>query len=55
MKLTFFAIFIIHVYPYMLGYPAPWINELVALVAFALMFMLFMRNPFTLENGGTAR
>lgn len=55
MKLTFFAIFVIHVYPYMLGYLAPWINELVALVAFALMFMLFMRNPFHLGKWGTAR
>lgn len=52
MKLTFFAIFVIHVYPYMLGYPAPWMNELVALVAFALMFMMFMRNPFHLGKWG---
>lgn len=52
MKLTFFAIFVIHVYPYMLGYPSPWINEAVALVAFALMFFLFMHNPFHLNKWG---
>lgn len=52
MKLTFFAIFVIHVYPYMLGYPAPWMNELVALAAFALMFLIFMRNPFHLSKWG---
>lgn len=52
MKLTFFAIFVIHVYPYMLGYPAPWMNELVAIAAFALMFLIFMRNPFHLSKWG---
>lgn len=52
LKLTFFAIFVIHVYPYILGYPSPWMNELVALIAFALMFILFMRNPFHLSKWG---
>lgn len=52
LKLTFFAIFVIHAYPYMLGYPAPWMNQAVAVVAFALMFLLFMRNPFHLSRWG---
>lgn len=52
LKLSFFAIFVIHVYPYMLGYPAPWMNQAVAIVAFALMFLLFMPNPFHLSKWG---
>ncbi len=52
MKLTFFAVFVIHVYPYMLGYPAPWMNQAVAIAAFALMFMVFMHNPFHLNKWG---
>ncbi|MCH4147822.1 MAG: DUF5009 domain-containing protein [Prevotella sp.] len=49
-KLTFYAIFIIHMFPYMLGYEQEWMRYTLPLVAFALMFVLFMRNPFHLSS-----
>lgn len=48
LKLTFFAFFCIHMYPYMLGYQEPLLRAVVPILAFILMFILFMRNPFGL-------
>lgn len=49
-KLTFFAIFCIHMYPFMMGYSSPVLCSLVPILAFLLMFVLFMRNPFHLSR-----
>lgn len=50
MKLTFFAIYCIHMYPFMMGYSSPVLCSLVPIMAFLLMFVLFMRNPFHLPR-----
>lgn len=49
-KLTFFAIYIIHMFPFMTGYADQRIKYAVAICGFALMFVMFMRNPFHLSN-----
>ncbi len=50
LKLTFFAIYCIHMYPYMMGYQSPVLRCVVPMLAFLLMFVLFMRNPFHLPR-----
>lgn len=50
LKLSFFAFFYAHMIPYKLGYHSSLLNSLVSLLAFALMFLLFMRNPFHLPQ-----
>lgn len=49
-KLTFFAIYCIHMYPFMMGYQSPVLCCVVPMLAFLLMFVLFMRNPFHLPR-----
>lgn len=49
-KLTFFAIYIIHMFPYMLGYENQYVKYAVAISGFILMFAMFMRNPFHLPR-----
>lgn len=46
LKLCFFAIYIQHLFPFMLGYDNPKVGCVVALCGFLLMFPMFMRNPF---------
>jgi hypothetical protein len=50
LKLTFFAIFIYHMFPFMMGYKTEALHYVVPLMAFALLFVLFMRNPFRLSR-----
>lgn len=50
LKLTFFAIFIYHMFPFMMGYKTEALHYVVPLAAFGLLFVLFMRNPFRLDE-----
>uniref|UniRef100_A0AB33IXU3 DUF5009 domain-containing protein n=1 Tax=Prevotella sp. GTC17254 TaxID=3236794 RepID=A0AB33IXU3_9BACT len=51
-KLAFFAIFIYHMFPFMMGYQSDWLHYAVPMTAFAWMFLLFMPNPFGLNDLG---
>lgn len=48
-KLTFFAIFIIHAFPFMLGYEQEWIRYAMPIFFFILLCLMFMPNPFGLS------
>jgi len=50
LQLTFFAIFIEHFYPYMLSAPQDPRAWGLALLAFALLFPMFMRIPLQMPN-----
>src|SRR5574344_1829855 len=50
LKLCFYAIYIQHLFPFMLGYENPKIGYIVAFCGFLLMFPMFMKNPFHLEK-----
>ena len=50
LKLAFFAIFIYHTFPFMLGYRQEWLRYAVPLAGFALMFVLYVPNPFRLPE-----
>ncbi len=52
LKLSFFAVFIMHAFPFMLGYGQPWLCYAVPLVCFALLCLMFMPNPFGLSRWG---
>lgn len=45
-KLTFFAIFIIHAFPFMLGYEQEWMRYAMPVFFFILLCLMFMPNPF---------
>lgn len=45
-KLTFFAIFIIHAFPFMLGYEQEWMRYAMPIFFFILLCLMFMPNPF---------
>lgn len=45
-KLTFFAIFIIHAFPFMLGYEQEWMCYAMPIFFFILLCLMFMPNPF---------
>lgn len=47
-KLTFFAIFIIHAFPFMLGYEQEWMRYAMPIFFFILLCLMFMPNPFGL-------
>lgn len=49
-KLTYFAIFIQHMYPWVVSSPQDTSAWLIALCAFALMFPMFMRIPVALPG-----
>lgn len=49
-KLTFFSIYILHTFPFMLGYENQRVKYAVAIAAFLWMFVMFMRNPFHLPR-----
>lgn len=49
-KLTFYAIYILHMFPFMLGYEDQRMKYAVAILGFILMFIMFMRNPFHLPH-----
>lgn len=49
-KLTFFAIFIQHMYPWFTSSPQDTNSWLLALFAFVLMFPMFMRIPFEMPR-----
>lgn len=51
-KLSFFAIFIIHVFPFMLGYQQEWLRYVVPILAFGLMCLMYLPNPFHLSKWG---
>lgn len=51
-KLSFFAIFIIHVFPFMLGYQQEWLRYAIPILAFGLMCLMYMPNPFHLSQWG---
>lgn len=51
-KLTFFAIFIQHIYPFVVSSPADATSWLIALGGFALMFGMFMRLPDRVPQWG---
>lgn len=51
-ELTFFAIFMRHCSPDMLGYGEAWLNSLTPLVAVGLMSLMFLPNPFGLSRAG---
>lgn len=51
-KLTFFAIFMRHCAPYMLGYEHAWLNNATPLAAVGLMSLMFLPNPFGLSRAG---
>ena len=53
-KLTFFAIFIIHAFPFMLGYEHDWLNMAVPMCAFLLLCLMLIPNPFHLSPKGAA-
>lgn len=48
-KLTFFAIFIIHAFPFMLGYEQEWMRYAMPIFFFILLCLIFMPNPFGLS------
>ena len=48
-KLTFFAIFIIHAFPFMLGYEQEWMRYAMPIFFFILLCLMFMPNPFGLS------
>jgi predicted acyltransferase len=48
-KLTFFAIFIIHAFPFMLGYEQEWMRYAMPIFFFILLCFMFMPNPFGLS------
>lgn len=48
-KLTFFAIFIIHAFPFMLGYEQDWMRYAMPIFFFILLCLMFMPNPFGLS------
>ena len=48
-KLTFFAIFIIHAVPFMLGYEQEWMRYAMPIFFFILLCLMFMPNPFGLS------
>jgi predicted acyltransferase len=50
MKLIFFSIYIIHCFPFMLGYDNETVKYAMSFVAFLWMFVMFMRNPFHLSD-----
>lgn len=52
-KLTFFAIFIIHAFPFMMGYGQEWLNMAVPMCAFLLLCLMLIPNPFGLPRLGT--
>lgn len=47
-KLTFFAIFIIHAFPFMMAYESDWLHYGVPIVAFVLLCLMFTPDPFRL-------
>lgn len=49
-KLVYFAIFIQHCFPYLLGYSDAKVGCLVAIGAFGLMCLMFMKNPFHISE-----
>ncbi len=49
-RLTFFAIFIQHIYPWVVSSPQDVRSWLIALGGFALMFPMFMRIPFKMPE-----
>ena len=53
-KLTFFAIFIIHAFPFMMGYEQDWLNMAVPMCAFLLLCLMFIPNPFSLSPSRAA-
>lgn len=53
-KLTFFAIFIIHAFPFMMGYGQEWLNMAVPMCAFLLLCIMLIPNPFGLPRRGAA-
>lgn len=48
-KLTFFAIFIMHAFPFMLGYEQEWMCYAMPIFFFLLLCLMFMPNPFGLS------
>lgn len=48
-KLTFFAIFIIHAFPFMLGYEQEWMRYAMPIFFFILLCFMFMPNPLGLS------
>ena len=48
LKLTFFAIFILHVFPFNLGYEQEWLRYVVSIAAFGLLCLIYMDNPLHL-------
>lgn len=48
-KLTFFAIFVIHAFPFMLGYEQEWMRYAMPIFFFILLCLMFMPNPFGLS------
>lgn len=48
-KLTFFAIFIIHAFPFMLGYEQEWMRYAMPIFFFILLCLMFMPNSFGLS------
>lgn len=48
-KLTFFAIFIIHAFPFILGYEQEWMRYAMPIFFFILLCLMFMSNPFGLS------
>lgn len=51
-KLTFFAIFIQHMYPSSISNPQDPRAWIIAIIAFALMFLMFMQLPIKMPNWG---
>ena len=48
LKLTFFAIFIIHAFPFMMAYESDWLHYGVPIVAFVLLCLMLTPDPFSL-------
>ena len=48
LKLTFFAIFIIHAFPFMMAYESDWLHYGVPVVAFVLLCLMLTPDPFRL-------
>lgn len=49
LKLTFFAIFIFHFFPFNLGYEQEWLRYTVSIAAFGLLCLIYMDNPLQLS------
>lgn len=50
LKLLYFALFVINMYPASMGYPEAWQRDVAGILAFGLLFIIYLPHPFGLER-----